>query len=86
MIKVGDYFKTKTGALGVVVILIGGGTPRELYGDMAPGAESGYEYFTLYVDKNLRYGRSKVQLMPLNRYAIGDVTKISKREYNQLLR
>jgi len=75
-INVYDYIKTKEyDTVGKVILLIG--YPyRELYADMFPGADSGYEYITMYDEEEER-----VELRALNKYSIDDVTIITKEEF-----
>jgi len=65
----------KNNAVGTVIILFGY-PPRELYADMSPGADTGYEYITMY-DEN----EKSVELRALNKYSVGDVTVITEEEF-----
>jgi len=70
-LKVFDRIRVKkTCQTGKIVILIGL-PPRELYADMTPGADSGYEYFIMWNEETQEIG-----LRALNRYKIDEIEQI----------
>jgi len=77
--KINDFIKTNKGAIGCVVLMFGN-PPKEIYADMIPGADAGYEYITMF-DKDT----GTVELRALNKYSIKDVTIIKKNEINKIL-
>lgn len=76
-----DYIKLKKNDSVGTVILLFGCPPRELYADMFPGADSGYEYITMY-DEN----EKRVELRALNKYSVDDVIVITKEEFESHLK
>jgi len=82
--KVGDYFETKKdGTIGVILLVFGVSTIHKIYGSMFPGADSGYEYITLYLDKEHRSGKQKIELVALNAYTPDEIKKITKQQYDR---
>jgi hypothetical protein len=80
-LKVGCYIRVKsTGAYGKIVMFFG--EPyRELYAEMFPGADSGYEYITMYDQDEGRVG-----LRALNRYHFNDVKRVTKKDFDKALK
>jgi len=75
-VKIFDLIKVKkTGALGKIILILG--LPaREVYADMYPGAEPGYEYLTMWDEEEGSV------VVALNRYSIDEVEVIPESEIN----
>lgn len=80
--KVFDYVRVQSGpnkgTLARIIILFGyriKGAPRysEAYVDMYPGAQSGYDYMTMYNEDS-----KKVELRALNKVPVSILKKVNK--------
>ncbi len=74
--EVFSHIKLKKDDIVGTIILLFGYPPRILYADMFPGANTNYEYITMYNENEKR-----IELRALNKYGVDDVTVITKEEY-----
>jgi hypothetical protein len=68
-----------TGQIGKIIMLIGG-TAREAWVDMHPGAASGYEYIRMWDEDEER-----VELRALNKYPIKDIRLLTEEEFEKFV-